>query len=68
MGATRTMMESTALFSERQLSPRPAEVVAAEAGLPVYVLDPEGGGSEAVETFQQLLRFNAAVLLDALAD
>lgn len=57
-----------ALFSERQLSPRPAEVVAAEAGLPVYVLDPEGGGSEAVETFQQLLRFNAAVLLDALAD
>jgi zinc transport system substrate-binding protein/manganese/iron transport system substrate-binding protein len=57
-----------ALFSERQLSPRPAEVVAEAAGIPLYVLDPEGGGAAGVESYQQLMRFNAAVLLEALAD
>lgn len=57
-----------AIFGERQLSPRPAEVVADEAGLPLYVLDPEGGGNADVETYQELLRFNARVLLEALGD
>lgn len=57
-----------AIFSERQLSPRPAEVVAAEVGLPLYVLDPEGGGADSAESYQELLRFNAGVLLEALAE
>ena len=57
-----------AIFSERQLSPRPAEAVAAEAGLPLFVLDPEGGGSSELETYQDMLRFNAGVLLGALGD
>lgn len=56
-----------AIFSERQLSPRPAQVVAAEAGLPLYVLDPEGGGLNDVESYQELLRFNTQVLLEALS-
>ncbi len=57
-----------AIFSERQLPPRPAEVVAAEAGIPLYVLDPEGGGASEVETYQDLMRYNAAMLLEALSD
>lgn len=57
-----------AIFSERQLSPRPAEVVAEAAGLPLYMLDPEGGGAGHAETYQELMRFNACVLLEALAD
>jgi ABC-type Zn uptake system ZnuABC Zn-binding protein ZnuA len=57
-----------AIFSERQLSPRPAQVIAEAAGVPVFVLDPEGGGSADAESYQQLLRFNTRVLLEALAD
>src|SRR5690625_1301319 len=57
-----------AIFAERQLPLRPAAVVAEEAGLPLYVLDPEGGGSGAEETYQELLRGNVRVLLEALAD
>lgn len=55
-----------AIFSERQLSTRPAEVIAAEAGLPLYVLDPEGGGKADVESYQALMRYNAEILLEAL--
>lgn len=58
--------EAKAIFSERQLSPRPAAVVAEAAGLPLYMLDPEGGGATDVESYQELLRFNAAVILEAL--
>jgi zinc transport system substrate-binding protein/manganese/iron transport system substrate-binding protein len=58
--------DAKAIFSERQLSPRPAAVVAEAAGLPLYILDPEGGGASDVETYQELLRFNAAVILEAL--
>jgi len=55
-----------AIFGERQLSTRSAEVVADEAGLPLYILDPEGGGLNDVESYQELLRFNTTVLLEAL--
>lgn len=58
--------DAKAIFSERQLSPRPAAVVAEAAGLPLYILDPEGGGASDVESYQELLRFNAAVILEAL--
>jgi ABC-type Zn uptake system ZnuABC Zn-binding protein ZnuA len=54
-----------ALFSEPQLDPRPARLLAAEAGLPLYVLDPVGGGPGA-QSLEALLLKNAAVLDEAL--
>ena len=57
-----------AIFGERQINSRPAEVVATESGLPLFILDPEGGGLSEVESYQELLRFNAGVLLEALSD
>ena len=56
---------AAALFSEPQLDPRPARVIAAESGLPLFELDPIGGGSGA-ETYEALMRKNAAVLEEAL--
>lgn len=55
-----------AIFNEPQLSRRPAEVVAESAGLPLYEIDPLGGTSE-TDSYQDLMRHNAQVLLDALA-
>lgn len=60
--------DARALFSERQLSQRPAQVVAEMAGLPLYVLDPEGGGTSDSETYQDLMRYNARTILEALGD
>jgi ABC-type Zn uptake system ZnuABC Zn-binding protein ZnuA len=54
-----------ALFTEPQLDPRPAQLIASEAGLPLYQLDPIGGGSDA-STYEALLRKNARVLGQAL--
>ena len=54
-----------AIFSEVQLPPRPAEVVAESAGLPLYLLDPLGG-SEGRETYGELMRYNAQTILEAL--
>jgi zinc transport system substrate-binding protein len=56
---------AAAIFSETQLSRRPAEVVAAEAGVALFELDPIGG-MPGRERYQDLLRFNAAVLLEGL--
>jgi len=56
-----------AVFSERQLNPRPAEVVAEQAGVRLYVLDPVGGAPDTA-SYQSMMRFNAEVLLAALAD
>lgn len=56
-----------AIFAERQLSRRPAKVIAEAADVPVYLLDPEGGSGE-TETYQDLLRFNARTILEALGD
>ncbi len=56
-----------AIFNEAQLNPRPAEVVAESAGVEIYTLDPLGG-SAGKETYQELLRYNAGVLLEALAE
>jgi zinc transport system substrate-binding protein len=52
---------ATALFSEPQLDPRPASVIAAEAKIPVGVLDPVGGGPE-TDTYEKLIRFDVAQL------
>ncbi|MDE0529591.1 MAG: metal ABC transporter substrate-binding protein [Truepera sp.] len=53
------------IFSEFQLNPRPAEVVAESAGVEMEVLDPLGGGGERT-SYQELLRYNARVLAGAL--
>lgn len=53
------------IFSEVQLSRRPAEVLAAEAGVALYELDPLGG-FPGRESYQELMRWNVAVLLEAL--
>lgn len=53
------------IFSEAQLERRSAEVVAAEAGVALAELDPLGG-VPGRERYQELLRWNAAVLLESL--
>jgi len=53
------------IFGEAQLERRPAEVVAAEAGVALAILDPLGGLPER-ESYQELLRWNTAVLLESL--
>ncbi len=52
---------ATVLFSEPQLDPRPAAVIAAEAKIPVGILDPVGGGPE-TDTYEKLIRFDVAAL------
>lgn len=54
-----------ALFSEPQLDRRPAQAVADEAKLPLFELDPVGGGA-GVESYEKLLRHNTDVLDRAL--
>jgi zinc transport system substrate-binding protein len=59
--------DAQAIFTEPQLSRRPAEVVAENAGLPLYMIDPLGGTPE-TDSYQELMRHNAQVLVEALAD
>jgi zinc transport system substrate-binding protein len=65
--ALRLVRESgaRAIFSETQLNRRPAEVVADEAGVALFELDPLGGAPDRA-TYQELLRWNARVLLEGL--
>lgn len=55
-----------AIFNDAQLPPRPAEVIAQEAGVALYTLDPEGGGVSGEQSYQDLLRQNARTILEAL--
>ena len=57
--------EPAALFSEPQLDPRPARVLAAETGLPLYEVDPQGG-SPATDSYEKLMRQVADVMDKAL--
>jgi ABC-type Zn uptake system ZnuABC Zn-binding protein ZnuA len=50
-----------ALYSEPQLDPRPAKVLAEEAKIPLGVLDPVGGGPE-TDSYEKMIRFNVAQL------
>jgi zinc transport system substrate-binding protein len=50
-----------ALFSEPQLDPRPAKVLAEEAKIPLGVLDPVGGGPE-TDSYEKMIRFDLAQL------
>jgi ABC-type Zn uptake system ZnuABC Zn-binding protein ZnuA len=65
--ALRLVRESgaRAIFSETQLNRRPAQVVADEAGVALFELDPLGGAEDR-STYQDLLRWNARVLLQGL--
>ncbi len=67
--AVRDVMASgaKAIFAERQLGTRSAEVVAQSADVAVAVLDPLGG-APGPETYDELLLVNARVILEALAD
>lgn len=56
-----------AVFTERQLDRRSAEVVAESAAVALHILDPLGGG-EGVESYQQMLRYNARVIAAALGN
>lgn len=55
-----------AIFNDVQLPGRPAEIIAEEAGVALYTLDPEGGGSNATLHYQDLLRYNAKIIARAL--
>jgi ABC-type Zn uptake system ZnuABC Zn-binding protein ZnuA len=54
-----------ALFSEPQLSRRPVEVIAQEAGVPIYEVDAIGG-TPGLESYEALLRHDAGVFEGAL--
>ena len=54
-----------AVFSETQLNRRPAEVVADEAGVELFELDPLGG-LPGRETYAELLLHNAKVIVEGL--
>jgi zinc transport system substrate-binding protein len=57
--------QAAALFSEPQLDRRPAQVIADQAKLPLFELDPIGG-STGVETYEKLLEKNTEALDKAL--
>jgi zinc transport system substrate-binding protein len=50
-----------ALFSEPQLDPKPAQIIASEAKIPLGVLDPVGGSPE-TDGYEKLIRFNTSAL------
>ncbi|HEU4406212.1 MAG TPA: metal ABC transporter substrate-binding protein [Polyangiaceae bacterium] len=54
-----------ALFSEPQLDRRPAQAIADEAKLPLFELDPVGGGPN-VDSYEKLLRHDTDMLERAL--
>ena len=55
----------SAVFSEPQFSARPAEALAREAGVKVYVIDPEGATISA-GMYEELMRNDTAVFVKAL--
>ena len=62
--ATIGSTKAKAIFDERQLNPRPAQVVAAAAGVPLVTLDPLG---DANERYQDLMRANVRAIVRALS-
>ncbi|MHB0979867.1 MAG: metal ABC transporter substrate-binding protein [Thermoleophilia bacterium] len=66
-GLVRLVKESgvTAVFSEPQFSPRPADALAREAGVTVYEVDPEGA-ILAAALYEDLMRANTATFVKAL--
>jgi ABC-type Zn uptake system ZnuABC Zn-binding protein ZnuA len=58
---------ATVIFSESQLNRRPAEVLADEAGVSLFELDPLGGMAGR-QGYADLLLWNAGVLLEAFGE
>jgi zinc transport system substrate-binding protein len=54
------------VFAEPQLNPRVAQVIAQEAGVKVLMLDPMGGRPPYGSDYLQLMRYNLAILDQAL--
>jgi len=65
----RTIREKDvpAVFAEPQYSPRIAEVIAREAGVPVRTLDPAATGSMAPTAYEEAMRRNLKTLEEALS-
>lgn len=61
--ATIRREKARAVFDERQLNPRPAQVVADAAGVPLVTLDPLGNTGE---RYQDLMRANVSAVVRAL--
>jgi ABC-type Zn uptake system ZnuABC Zn-binding protein ZnuA len=57
-----------AVFSEPQYSPKLAEALAREAGVPVRMLDPVATGSPARTAYEDAMRRNLSTLKEALSD
>ena len=66
---SRTIREKKVpvVFSEPQYSPKLAEALAKEAGVPVRVLDPVSTGSPAPTAYEDAMRRNLSTLKEALA-
>lgn len=66
---SRTIRERKvpAVFSEPQYSPKLAEALAREAGVPVRVLDPVASGSPALTAYEDAMRRNLSTLKEALS-
>jgi len=66
---SRTIRERKvpAVFSEPQYSPKLAEALAREAGVPVRLLDPVATGSPALTAYEDTMRRNLATLKEALS-
>jgi len=56
-----------AVFSEPQYSPKLAEALAREAGVPVRVLDPVATGSTTLTAYEDAMRRNLSTLKEALS-
>lgn len=66
---SRTIRERKvpAVFSEPQYSPKLAEALAREAGVPVRVLDPVATGSPTLTAYEDAMRRNLSTLKEALS-
>jgi ABC-type Zn uptake system ZnuABC Zn-binding protein ZnuA len=66
---SRTIRERKvpAVFSEPQYSPKLAEALAREAGVPVRVLDPVATGSPTLTAYEDAMRRNLVTLKEALS-
>jgi ABC-type Zn uptake system ZnuABC Zn-binding protein ZnuA len=66
---SRTIRERNVpvVFSEPQYSPKLAEALAREAGVPVRVLDPVATGSPALAAYEDAMRRNLSTLKEALS-
>jgi ABC-type Zn uptake system ZnuABC Zn-binding protein ZnuA len=66
---SRTIREKEvpAVFSEPQYSPKLADTLAREAGVPVRVLDPVATGSPALTAYEDAMRRNLSTLKEVLS-